>query len=140
MAEMIRLVNACKVYGTGDAAVFALKDVSLTVNEGEFVTVTGQSGAGKSTLLSCLGCLDTLSDGSYFLGGIDVATLSRRERARVRARKLGFVFQGFNLISDLTALENTELPLRYRGVPEKLRREAALTALREVGQPVLAPC
>ncbi len=133
MGELIRIEHGYKIYGSGACRVCALDDVSLSVSEGEFLAIVGQSGAGKSTLLSVLGCLDSLTRGTYFLCGKNVSLMGRNELTRVRGSKIGFVFQGYNLINDLTALENVELPLRYRGISPKRRRELAESALCSVG-------
>lgn len=110
----------------------ALDGVSLEVGDGEYVTVVGASGSGKTTLMNILGCLDLPTSGSYFLDGEDVSTLTDEELSEIRSVKIGFIFQSFNLIDGLTALENVELPLLYRHVPKKRRREIALEALESV--------
>lgn len=125
--------DLCKHYNIGGTEVRALDGVSLDVMSGEYVTITGVSGSGKSTLMNILGCLDTPSSGTYILDGSDVSELSDRELSRIRSRKIGFVFQSFNLIPALTAQENVELPLMYRGVSKNERREAAKHALEIVG-------
>jgi len=125
--------DLCKHYNIGGTEVRALDGVSLDIMSGEYVTITGVSGSGKSTLMNILGCLDTPSSGTYILDGSDVSELSDRELSRIRSRKIGFVFQSFNLIPALTALENVELPLMYRGVSKAERREAAKRALEIVG-------
>ena len=133
MGELIRIEHGYKIYGSGACRVCALDDVSLSVSEGEFLAIVGQSGAGKSTLLSVLGCLDSLTRGTYFLCGKNVSLMGRNELTRVRGSKIGFVFQGYNLINDLTALENVELPLLYAGLPADERRARAVRALERVG-------
>jgi putative ABC transport system ATP-binding protein len=122
-----------KVYRMGDVEVHALRGVGFTLDRGEYVAIMGPSGSGKSTLMNLLGCLDRPTSGAYLLDGIDVATLDDAALAHTRLRKLGFVFQGFNLLSRTTALKNVALPLFYAGVPERARRAAALARLREVG-------
>jgi putative ABC transport system ATP-binding protein len=130
---LVRLTAACKDYGATLAAVRALDDLSLTIAKGEFVAIVGTSGSGKSTLLNVLGCLDDPSSGRYELAGIDPAKLDAAERAIVRNRLVGFVFQSFNLLPRSTALENCELPLLYRGVPPGERRARATRALESMG-------
>ncbi len=113
--------------------VSALDGVSLNIMRGEYVTITGVSGSGKSTLMNILGCLDTPSSGTYLLDGCDVSDMSDKELSRIRSRKIGFVFQSFNLVPSLTAVENVELPLVYRGVPAEKRRAIVREALETVG-------
>ena len=132
-APVIRLAAVSKVYGTGLAAMHALRGVDLAVGRGEFVAVMGPSGSGKSTCMNIIGCLDTPTVGSYRFDDIEVGTLSRDQRAVLRRRCLGFVFQGFNLLNRTSALENVELPLIYRGVPRHQRRRQAAAALAAVG-------
>jgi putative ABC transport system ATP-binding protein len=122
-----------KVYGSGDTAVHALRDVDLTVHRGEYVAVIGHSGSGKSTLLNVLGCLDGPTSGRYLLEGLDVADLDDRQQAVMRNRQIGFVFQAFNLIPRTSALANVELPLVYAGLGRRARRERAHAALAAVG-------
>lgn len=129
---LISARNLCRYYTVGGQCVRALDGVSLDIDDGEYVTVVGASGSGKSTLMNILGCLDLPSSGSYFLGGEDVSTLGDSDLSRIRGIKIGFIFQSFNLIPGLTALENVELPLMYRHVPKKTRREIALAALDSV--------
>ncbi len=129
----IKAIDLCKRYNIGGSEVCALDNVSLDIMSGEFVTITGVSGSGKSTLMNILGCLDTPTSGTYLLDGSDVSELSDKELSRIRSRKIGFVFQSFNLIPALTALENVELPLMYRGVPKSQRRILAKEALEIVG-------
>ncbi len=129
---MIVTRELSKVYG-GACAVEALRGVSLEVRDGEFLAIVGPSGSGKSTLMNVLGCLDSATGGRYFLDGEDVTRLDSDDLARVRGRKIGFVFQNFNLLPHLTALENAALPLVYRGVPLRERRERAAAALQSVG-------
>ena len=132
--KLIELKNVYKIYNEGmESEVRALNGVSLTIDRGEFVAVIGASGSGKSTLMNILGCLDVPTYGEYTLDGHDVSELSSRELSRIRNREVGFIFQGFNLISELTALENVELPLIYQGVGPVKRREMALAALERVG-------
>ncbi|WP_296698413.1 ABC transporter ATP-binding protein [Thiocapsa sp. UBA6158] len=130
---MIELRRVTKVYGRGDAAVHALAGVDLRIEQGEFVAVMGPSGSGKSTAMNILGCLDTPSSGSYRFRGVPVETLGRDQRALLRRRDLGFVFQGFNLLNRTSALENVELPLIYRRTPRAERHALAQRALALVG-------
>jgi len=129
--ELIHLESINKVYGTGEAAVAALRDFSLTVASGEFLAVMGPSGSGKSTLMNILGCLDTPTAGQYWFAGQDVSRLNETELAGVRNRRIGFVFQQFQLLPKLSAWRNVELPLLYRNVRD--RRSLALQALEQVG-------
>ena len=131
--EVIRLEGIHKTYSMGDVEVHALRGVSLTIREGEFVAIMGASGSGKSTMMNIVGCLDTPTRGAYMLDGQDVSTLSKDERADIRLGKLGFVFQGFNLLSRTSALENVELPMLYAGTEPSERHRRALEALRSVG-------
>jgi putative ABC transport system ATP-binding protein len=130
---LIRLSGITKTYGSGQAAFQALKGIDLAIEAGDFVAVMGPSGSGKSTAMNVLGCLDTPTSGSYEFEGVKVEQLSRNERALLRRNYLGFVFQGFNLLSRTTALENVELPLIYRGEPAAARHAAARAALKQVG-------
>lgn len=130
---MIRLEHIFKIYELGENKVYALDDVSLHVKEHEFLSIIGPSGSGKSTLMNTLGCLDVPTQGRYFLDGEDVSQKSDDELAYIRNNKIGFVFQGFNLLHKLTAIENVELPLIYLNVPAKERRERAKKALASVG-------
>jgi putative ABC transport system ATP-binding protein len=125
--------NVSKIYGEGETAVPALDGVSFEIHAGEFVAVMGSSGSGKSTTMNILGCLDTPTLGRYLFKGVDVKSLSRDQRALLRRHYLGFVFQGFNLLSRTTALENLELPLIYRRIGKAERRAMAMEALRVVG-------
>src|SRR4030066_2356970 len=122
-----------KVYGTGQAAVIALRGIDFRVREGEFVAVMGPSGSGKSTCMNILGCLDTPTAGTYKFKGIEVGKLTRNQRTRLRRFYLGFVFQGYNLLNRTSALENVELPLIYRGVASGARRTQAVGSLETVG-------
>ena len=133
MAALVEVKDICKVYNPGENEVRALDHVSVSIQEKEFVAIIGHSGSGKSTLMNMLGCLDVPTSGSYFLHGKDVSRMSDDELSDVRNREIGFIFQGFNLIANLTALENVELPLIYRGVGKKERRELAEAALQKVG-------
>jgi putative ABC transport system ATP-binding protein len=130
---LIRLIGVTKQFGAGAAAFQALKGVDLDVEAGDFVAVMGPSGSGKSTTMNILGCLDVPSSGTFLFRGHHVEALNRDERALLRRRYLGFVFQGFNLLARTTALENVELPLLYRGEDRAHRREAAMAALDKVG-------
>jgi putative ABC transport system ATP-binding protein len=130
---LIELQGVTKVYGTGQAAMPALRGVDLRIEEGEFVAVMGPSGSGKSTCMNILGCLEPPTAGAYQFKGIEVGQLTRNQRTRLRRFYLGFVFQGFNLLSRTSALENVELPLIYRGVPAGVRRAQALKTLETVG-------
>jgi putative ABC transport system ATP-binding protein len=125
--------NVRKIYGKGEAAVAALDGVDLSIDAGEFVAVLGPSGSGKSTVMNILGCLDTPTAGQYFFRGVDVASLSRDQRALLRRNSIGFVFQGFNLLKRTSALENLELPLVYRGTPANERHRLAREVLERVG-------
>lgn len=131
--ELISLRNISKRYRTAAGEVRALDNVTLTVGCGEFLAVVGRSGSGKSTLMNILGCLDVPDTGCYRLAGRDMTNCAESYRARVRGQQIGFVFQGFHLISSLTALENVELPLLYRGLSREERRERAADSLRRVG-------
>jgi putative ABC transport system ATP-binding protein len=130
---LIELRKVCKSYGEGEAQVIALGGIDLVIADGEFVAVMGPSGSGKSTTMNILGCLDTPSSGHYLFRGVDVSSLDRDQRARLRRYYIGFVFQGFNLLKRTSALENLELPLLYRGVARRERRERAMQALEQVG-------
>jgi putative ABC transport system ATP-binding protein len=133
MDPLIVLNGITKVFVTDDVETHALSDVSLTIGRGEYVSIAGPSGCGKSTLLSILGLLDTPTGGQYLLNGREVADLPQGERARIRNREIGFIFQSFNLIGDLTVFENVELPLTYRGMSVAERRRRAQEALERVG-------
>lgn len=129
----IEISNLCKTYHLGEVDVEALRDVTLSIDKGEFLAVMGASGSGKSTLMNILGCLDKPTSGSYRLDGEDVGSLSRDALAGIRRKKIGFVFQGFNLLARMTALENVELPMIYDDTPAATRLERAREALRAVG-------
>ncbi|HET9478470.1 MAG TPA: ABC transporter ATP-binding protein [Pyrinomonadaceae bacterium] len=131
--QIIELDHIHKVYTMGDVEVHALRGVSLTIREGEFVAIMGASGSGKSTMMNIVGCLDRPTRGTYILDGEDVSQLSKDERADIRCQKIGFVFQGFNLLSRTSALENVELPMLYLGVDAAARHQRAMDALAAVG-------
>src|SRR5580693_8921439 len=133
LPSLIQLEHVSKLYRLGDVTVSALHDVSLTIEEGEFVAIMGASGSGKSTLMNILGCLDVPTSGRYLLSGYPVSDFDRDMLAEVRNRKLGFVFQTFNLLSRTTAVENVELPMLYAGIPAAERRRRAIAALTRVG-------
>ncbi|MDR2043453.1 MAG: ABC transporter ATP-binding protein [Clostridium sp.] len=133
MNALVEVKDICKVYHPGENEVRALDHVCVTIQEGEFVAIIGQSGSGKSTLMNMLGCLDVPTSGTYLLHGQDVSDLDDNELSDIRNREIGFVFQGFNLIQNLSALENVELPLIYRGISKTKRRRMAEQALEKVG-------
>ena len=133
MASLIEIRNMCKIYNPGENEVRALDHVSLSIGENEFVAIIGHSGSGKSTLMNMLGCLDVPTSGIYLLHGSDVSLMTDDELSDIRNQEIGFIFQGFNLISNLTAFENVELPLIYRGVSKRERTKLAEEALRKVG-------
>lgn len=133
MSALIRIENIHKTYNPGENEVRALDGVSLEIEKGEFVAIVGHSGSGKSTLMNMLGCLDVPTSGRYFLHGKDVSQMSDNELSDVRNQEIGFIFQGFNLIANLDAIGNVELPLIYRGLDRKTRREAAKQSLKLVG-------
>jgi len=133
MHPVIDVQGAVKQYGVGVASIFALDGVDLQINQGEYVAIMGPSGSGKSTLMNIMGALDNLTSGKYFLDGLEIDTLDENALALVRGRKIGFIFQSFNLIPRTTALANVELPLAYQGIKGKERRERALAALKVVG-------
>ncbi|MFD0712599.1 ABC transporter ATP-binding protein [Paenibacillus sp. GCM10027626] len=131
--SLIRIEGLSKEYKMGGEIVHALSDIALQVSHGDFVAIIGPSGSGKSTLMNVIGCLDSPTAGSYWLDGEEVSRLRENKLAEIRNRKIGFIFQGFNLLNKLSALENVELPLIYRGIPAKQRKEQAIEALRKVG-------
>ena len=131
--SLIEVRELTKIYRLGDIEVHALNNVSLTVEQGESVAIMGPSGSGKSTFMHILGCLDTPTSGQYFLDGENIGNLGRDELAGIRNQKIGFVFQGFNLLPRTSALENVELPMLYRGISSKERKKRAMMALRDVG-------
>lgn len=133
MNALVEIRDVCKVYNPGENEVRALDHVSVTIGEGEFVAIIGQSGSGKSTLMNMLGCLDVPTSGTYRLHGQDVGEMTDDELSDIRNREIGFIFQGFNLIPNLTARENVELPLIYRGVSKGQRVTLATKALEKVG-------
>ncbi len=130
---IVRLEDIYKIYGSGETEVRALAGVNLTIEAGEFCSIMGASGSGKSTMMNIIGCLDRPTTGHYYLDGMDVSTMPDSALAHVRNRKLGFVFQQFHLLPQLTAVENVMLPLVYANVPERERRDRAIAALTQVG-------
>lgn len=130
---MIQIKDLTKAYEMGDNTVYALNKISLNINQGEFVAIVGPSGSGKSTLMNIIGCLDVASEGSYKLDGQEISLYDDNELAEFRNKKIGFIFQRFNLLPKLSALENVELPLVYLGIGAKERRERSLDALKNVG-------
>ena len=133
MKKLIEIIKLKKDYYVGEVTVHALRGVDMTVNEGEFVAIMGASGSGKSTMLNIIGCLDKPTDGEYILDGVSISSLSKNELAALRNRKLGFVFQTYNLLPRTNALDNVELPLIYRKTPSAERKERVMTALEKVG-------
>ena len=131
--HLIDVRNVYKIYNPGENQVNALDGVSITIDEGEFVAIIGQSGSGKSTLMNMLGLLDTPTSGEYYINGKLVDDLTDDQMSEIRNKQIGFIFQGFNLISSLNAMENVELPLVYRGVPKQERHELSTAALKKVG-------
>ncbi len=129
---MIELRHVSKTYEIGENTVHALQDASLTIREGEFVSIIGPSGSGKSTMMNIIGCLDTADEGEYMLDGIAIEKYSEEELAKIRNRKIGFIFQNFNLLPRMTAQENVELPLIYQRIPEKERKQRVKEALQKV--------
>lgn len=130
---LIKVEDLCKIYNPGENEVRALDHVSLEIKKGELVAIIGQSGSGKSTFMNMLGCLDVPTSGRYYLNGTDVSEMSDNELSEVRNREIGFIFQGFNLIANLNAIENVELPLIYRGIDRKTRHQLAVDSLKLVG-------
>lgn len=133
MSALVEIQDISKIYNPGENEVRALDHISLTIQKGEFVAIIGQFGSGKSTLMNMIGCLDVPTEGTYILNGQNVSKLSDNELSDIRNQEIGFIFQGFNLIANLTAQENVELPLIYRGVPKKERHELSVAALKKVG-------
>lgn len=133
MEALIRVRDMCKIYNPGENEVRALDHVSLEIQKGEFVAIIGHSGSGKSTLMNMLGCLDVPTSGEYYLNGKDVSQMRDNKLSEIRNEEIGFIFQGFNLIANLTAIENVELPLIYRGIGRSERHKLALEALKMVG-------
>ena len=133
MSTVIDVQHAVKQYGAGDSSIFALDDVSVKIEKGEYVAIMGPSGSGKSTLMNILGALDIMTTGEYFLDGIEISSLDENGLAILRGRKIGFIFQSFNLIPRTSALKNVELPLAYQGIKSAERRTRALKALEVVG-------
>ena len=130
---MIRMQHLCKIYRTHQIETYALRDFDIHVKEGEFLTVTGPSGSGKTSFLNITGLLEEFSNGEYLLDGVNVKNLSDDARSRLRNEKLGFIFQGFNLIPDLNLFDNVDVPLRYRGLPRAERKERIESVLKQVG-------
>ena len=130
---LIKVEDLCKIYNPGENEVRALDHVSLEIKKGELVAIIGQSGSGKSTFMNMLGCLDVPTSGKYYLNGTDVSEMTDNELSEVRNREIGFIFQGFNLIANLNAIGNVELPLIYRGIDRKTRHELAIESLKMVG-------
>lgn len=133
MEPLIKVENIHKIYNPGENEVRALDGIDLEIGKGEFVAIIGHSGSGKSTLMNMLGCLDVPSSGNYFLNGHDVSKLTDNQLSDIRNKEIGFIFQGFNLIANLDAVENVELPLIYRGLGKQKRRKIAVEALKKVG-------
>ena len=133
MRELIRLENIYKSYRTKNGSVPVLENISLTINEGEFVAITGKSGSGKSSLMNIIGCLDKADSGNYIFDGVLINSLPEKEITKIRSRRIGFVFQNFNLIPSMNAVENVSLPLMYRGIKRIERESAAAEALDMVG-------
>jgi len=133
MNPLIEIRSMKKIYNPGENEVRALDGIDLFINQNEFVAIIGQSGSGKSTLMNMLGCLDVPTEGTYILNGQDVSALTDDQQSDIRNKEIGFIFQGFNLIATLTAQENVELPLIYRGVPAERREELSVAALEKVG-------
>lgn len=133
MGALIHIENMKKIYNPGENEVRALDGIDLDIEKGDLVAIVGHSGSGKSTLMNMLGCLDTLTSGKYVLDGQDVASMTDNQLADVRNKEIGFIFQGFNLISNLDAVGNVELPLVYRGVSKNERKQLAMEALKSVG-------
>lgn len=133
METLIKVENLHKIYNPGENEVRALDGINLEIKKGEFIAIIGHSGSGKSTLMNMLGCLDVPTSGNYFLNGQDVSKLSDNQLSDIRNKEIGFIFQGFNLIANLNAVENVELPLIYRGLTKQKRRSIAVQALKKVG-------
>lgn len=133
LEALIKVRDMCKVYNPGENEVRALDHVNLEIQKGEFVAIIGHSGSGKSTLMNMLGCLDIPTSGEYYLNGRDVSEMGDNQLSEIRNEEIGFIFQGFNLITNLTAIENVELPLIYRGIGRSERHKLALEALKMVG-------
>ena len=133
MSALVEIQDISKIYNPGENEVRALDHISLTIQKGEFVAIIGQSGSGKSTLMNMIGCLDVPTEGTYILNGQNVSKLSDNELSDIRNQEIGFIFQGFNLIANLTAQENVELPLAYRGMPKAQRHVLSEDALKRVG-------
>lgn len=133
MEPLIKVQGLHKVYNPGENEVRALDGISLEIEKGEFIAIIGHSGSGKSTLMNMLGCLDTPTSGSYFLNGTDISRLSDNALSEIRNKEIGFIFQGFNLVANLDAIGNVELPLIYRGLSKHKRRTIAVRALKKVG-------
>ena len=133
LEALIKVRDMCKIYNPGENEVRALDHVDLEIQKGEFVAIIGHSGSGKSTLMNMLGCLDVPTSGKYYLNGKDVSEMGDNQLSEIRNEEIGFIFQGFNLIANLTAIENVELPLIYRGIGRSERHKLAVEALKMVG-------
>jgi putative ABC transport system ATP-binding protein len=133
MKPLIRLTNLKKIYQVGDQTIHALRDVDLTIHEGEFVAIMGPSGSGKSTMMNVLGCLDKPTNGEHYLDGVEIMKANDMQLAHIRNEKIGFIFQSFNLLARTSAVENVELPMLYAGVSSKERRKRAIASLSSVG-------
>ena len=133
MSHLLKLQNISKIYGVGDLQVYALKSVDLTIDSGDYCAIMGPSGSGKSTMMNMIGCLDRPTQGNYWLDGVEIAHLTAKQLASIRNRKIGFIFQQFHLLPQLTAVENVVLPMIYAGVPAGERESRAIAALQRFG-------
>ncbi|GHU82056.1 ABC transporter ATP-binding protein [Clostridia bacterium] len=131
--SLIEIIDVCKLFKTSEEEFYALKNININIKKGELVAIIGQSGSGKSTLMNILGCLDTPTTGTYFLNGKDISETSENKLSEIRNKEIGFIFQSFNLVPSLSALENVELPLTYRKIPRIRRKALAMQALEKVG-------